>query len=146
MNTDAVLRAIVDRQAITDVLYRYGSTIDQKDYGRLRTLFANDARAKYGERDWMVGGDTIVDWIRTHSEDRSWQHHLLSVYHVDIDGDTASTLTYHTSHQTGPERNDVVHVIVARYRDVLQRTGDQWLITEKIMEIGWRENRGAVST
>ena len=31
----------------------------------------------------------------------TWQHHMLNVYHVDFVSDTeATTLTYHTSHQT----------------------------------------------
>ena len=34
------------------------------------------------------------------TKDKAWQHHKLTVYHVDIDGDEARALTYHTSHQT----------------------------------------------
>ena len=65
------------------------------------------------------------------------------MYHVDIDGDEASALTYHTSHQTDDADPDTVIVIVARYRDVLRRQDGEWKIADKLMEIGWIEQRHA---
>ena len=44
-----------------------------------------------------------------------WQHHLLSVYHTDIDGDTATALTYHTSYQLPKDDPEHVLVLVGRY-------------------------------
>jgi hypothetical protein len=75
------------------------------------------------------------------TKDKAWQHHKLTVYHVDIDGDEARALTYHTSHQTTFDDPDTVQVIVARYRDVLRRDGDGWKIANKVFEIGWMEER-----
>ena len=34
-----------------------------------------------------------------------------------------------------------MYVIVARYRDVLRRVDDRWLIADKRMEVGWMERR-----
>jgi hypothetical protein len=138
-----VLQRVLDRQEITDTLYRYASTIDTSDYERLRELFADDAEAQYGDRDWMVGAGTIVDWIADHGRDMAWHHHLLSVYHVDIDGDAAKALTYHTSHQVARDDPDAVRVIVARYHDELRRQDGTWKITRKVMEVLWRETRHA---
>ena len=64
------------------------------------------------------------------------------VYHVDIDGDRASALTYHTSHQTTSVASDRVTLLVARYRDELRRVGDSWKIASKTMEpVGARSDR-----
>ena len=145
MDRDPVVQHLLDRQAITDTLYRYASTIDVKDYEGLRGVFADDAIARYGERDWMIGADEIVAWIADYGHTRSWQHHLLSVYHVDIDGDSAKALIYHTSHQTAVDDPDTVLVIVARYHDELRRIAGTWKITKKHMEVGWRESRHASS-
>lgn len=142
MDPEAFQR-VLDRQEITDTLYRYASTIDTSDYDGLRRLFADDAEAQYGDRDWMAGADTIVGWIADHGRDMAWHHHLLSVYHVDIDGDMASTLTYHTSHQVALADPDTVRVIVARYHDRLRRDDGGWKITRKVMEVLWRETRHA---
>jgi ketosteroid isomerase-like protein len=143
MDRDPAVQAMLDRQQIVDTLYRYASTIDRKDYAGLRNVFADDATARYGEREWITGADAIVEWITEHGRQQTWQHHLLSVYHVDIDGDRAMALTYHTSHQATVGEPDTVKVIVARYHDELRRIGDGWRIGRKDMEVCWRETRHA---
>jgi ketosteroid isomerase-like protein len=135
------LGALIDHHAVTDTLYRYASTIDVKDFEGLRAVLADDVVAEYGSHEPIRGRDALVDWIRNMTLDRAWQHHKLTVYHVDVDGDEARALTYHTSHQTTHDDPDTVIVIVARYHDTLRRDGDGWCITHKVMETGWRERR-----
>jgi hypothetical protein len=134
-----------DREHIEETLYRYASTIDAADHEHLRTLLTEDARAKYGARDWLEGADAVVSFIRDKGAAVGWQHHLLSVYHVDIEGDEARALTYHTSYQITRGRPDEAAMIVARYHDRLVRVDGRWLIREKRMEIGWRETRAGTS-
>ena len=140
---DPALRT--DREQVEETLYRYASTIDVGDHARLRTLLTDDARARYGARDWIEGAEAVVGFIREKGENVGWQHHLLSVYHVDIDGDEATALTYHTSYQIIRDRPDEAAMIVARYHDRLVRVDGRWLIREKRMEIGWRETRAGTS-
>lgn len=140
---DPALRT--DREQVEETLYRYASTIDVGDHARLRTLLTDDARARYGAREWIEGAEAVVGFIREKGEDVGWQHHLLSVYHVDIDGDEATALTYHTSYQITRDRPDEAAMIVARYHDRLVRVDGRWLIREKRMEIGWRETRAGTS-
>jgi 3-phenylpropionate/cinnamic acid dioxygenase small subunit len=143
VDLEAVVQQLVDRQQISDTLYRYASSIDDKDYVTLRSLFVDDAVGQYGEAAPIRGADQIVKWIDAATQDRAWQHHKLTVYHIDIDGDEAKALTYHTSHQTTTADPNTVIVIVARYRDILRRTGESWKIADKRMEIGWVEQRHA---
>jgi ferredoxin len=136
------LRRLIDRQQISDVLYRYASSVDYKDFATLRSLFTDDARGVYMTVADLTGADEIVKWIDGMTAGKAWQHHKLTVYHIDFTGpDEASTLTYHTSHQTDVGDESTVTLIVARYRDKLRRVGDTWQITEKIMEPGWMEQR-----
>ena len=141
MTDQEVLRRLLDRQEITDTLYRYASAIDVKDYDRLRTVFTDDVVAQYAGAPEVIGADELVAWIREMSPSTKYQHHLLNVYEVEIDGDEARTYTYHTSHQVDEATPDTVYVIVARYRDVLRRVDDRWLIADKRMEVGWMERR-----
>jgi ketosteroid isomerase-like protein len=143
VDIERAVQELVDRQQIADTLYRYASSIDYKDYPTLRSLFVDDAVGKYGNSPAIEGADQIVKWIGEATLDRAWQHHKLTVYHIDIDGDVATTLTYHTSHQTTVDDPDTVIVIVARYKDVLRRVGGSWKIADKLMEIGWLEHRHA---
>ena len=99
MDHDPAVQTLLDRHRIVETLYRYASSIDGHDFAALRDVFADDATARYGDRHWMTGADEIVEWISGYALLQAWQHHLLSVYHVDIDGDEARALTYHTCHQ-----------------------------------------------
>jgi ketosteroid isomerase-like protein len=138
---ERALQELIDRQQITDVLLRYASSIDLKDHETLRATLTDDSVAEYPPSDPIVGGDAITAWITQMTEGSKWQHHFLNVYHVDIDGDEARTLTYHTSHQTTFDDPDTVLVIVARYRDIVRRVDGVWKIADKRMEIGWMEQR-----
>lgn len=136
---DGALRQLLERQAVEEVLLRYASAIDSKDYSTLRSLFCDDIRGQFG--DVVVqGGDELLQWIDGMTVDRDWQHHLLSVYHVDFVSDTeARALTYHTSHQTTAGVPDRCTRIVARYTDTLRKVDGAWKIADKVMEIGWTD-------
>ena len=139
---EASLQQLVDRQAVEDTLYRYASTVDRQDWEALRGVFAPDVVGLFGDNPPVHGADALVDWIISVAGTRDWQHHLLNVYHVDIDGDEASAVTYHTSHQTQLDEPGSVYVIVARYYDTLRRNPDgRWVIARKEMRVGWRETR-----
>jgi ketosteroid isomerase-like protein len=139
--TDNALQELLDRQKIADAIYRYASTNDFKDYVGLRETFVDDAVAQYHTADPIEGADAIVKWIEEMCVDKSWQHHMLNVYHVDIDGDEAGTLVYHTSHQTTFDAPDTVLVIVARYAHKLRRVNGVWKIADLRMTVGWMEER-----
>lgn len=57
--------------------------------------------------------DRSLEWISGATAAITWQHHLLSVYHVDIDGDQASALSYLTSHQVFDGEPNVAKTLVA---------------------------------
>ena len=141
MDIERAVQELLDRQRIQDTLYRYASTIDDKDYAGLREVLADDVVGTYGDFPAIHGADALIEWIDGMTKDKAWQHHKLTVYHVDIDGDEARALTYHTSHQTTVDDPDTVLVIVGRYRDVLRRVGDGWKIANKVFEICWFEER-----
>lgn len=138
---ERAIQELIDRQAVMETIYRYASSIDEKDYPTLRSTFTDDAVAQYHTAPPIHGADQIVAWIDEMGVDRAFQHHLINVYHVELDGDEARTLTYHTSHQTSEGAPDTVDLIVGRYRDVLRRVDGVWKIADKRMEVGWMEER-----
>src|SRR5581483_2816238 len=140
---ERAVQQLIERQAVEEVLYRYASSIDQKDYATLRSCFVAEVVAQYAEAPEIDGVDDLVGWIDQMCVSQSFQHHLINVYHVDLDLDagTASALTYHTSHQIKSEEPDTDTLIVGRYRDALRKVDGRWLITDKRMEVGWIEER-----
>ena len=140
-SADTAIRALQDRSDITDVLYRYASTIDCFDIDGLRGLLADDVWAQYGNADPVAGGDALASWIAEAIATVVWQHHLLSVYHVDVDGDRAAALVYHTSHQVFEDDPDTAKLIVGRYHSVLRREPGGWRISRLVLEILWAEDK-----
>jgi ketosteroid isomerase-like protein len=138
---DPALRAIQDRFEITDVLYRYASAIDRFDWDGVRSALADDLVAQYGNADPVEGGDAVVAWIAEFCDDVVWQHHFLSVYHVDADGDHATALVYHTSHQLFGADPDSPKVLVGRYHNELRRQDGGWKISRLLLELLWAEEK-----
>ena len=137
----AALQALQDRTEISDVLYRYSSAVDSFDSDGLRGVLADDIWAQYGNGEPVRGGDTLAAWIVEATASVVWQHHLLNVYHVTIDGDQASTLSYLTSYQVFRENPDAAVILVARYHDELRRTPDGWKLSKRVMELLWGESK-----
>ena len=141
LSTDAAVRALQDRVDVTDVLYRYASPIDAFDHAGLRSVLADDLWAQYGNADPVVGGDALARWIDEATAAVVWQHHLLSVYHTDVDGDDAKALVYHTSHQVFEDDPDTAKLIVGRYHCELRREPGGWRISRIVLEILWAEDK-----
>jgi ketosteroid isomerase-like protein len=138
---EEALRALQDRIEITDVLYRYASTIDRFDLEGLRSTLADDLFAQYGNAEPVNGGEAVADWIAAAIAPVIWQHHFLSVYHVEVDGDHASALVYHTSHQAFEDQPDTAKLLVGRYHNELRRQADGWKISRLVLEILWGESK-----
>lgn len=139
LRADTTLGAIQDRIEITDVLYRYASTIDKFDLEGLRSTLADDLWAQYGNADPVIGGDAVAAWIAEAIAPVTWQHHMLSVYHVEVDGDAAKALVYHTSHQLFEDEPESAKLLVGRYHNELRREPDGWKISRLVLELLWGE-------
>jgi len=137
----ASLKALQDRNDIAEVLYRYSSAVDSFDRDGVRSCLADDIEAHYGNAPTVNGGDALADWIAGATATIIWQHHLLNVYHVTIDGDQAKTLCYLTSYQVFEEDPQAAIILVARYHDELTRTPGGWKISKRTMELLWGESK-----
>ena len=135
------IRALQDRTDVEEVLYKYSSAVDSFDKAGVRSCLADDIHAQYGNADPVTDADTLADWIADATATVIWQHHLLNVYHVKIDGDEASTVAYLTSYQVFEEDPKAAIILVARYHDELRRTEDGWKIATRVMELLWGETK-----
>ena len=135
------IRALQDRTDIEQVLYTYSSAVDSFDKAGVRGCLADEIHAQYGNAEPVTDPDVLVDWIDSATATCIWQHHLLNVYHVNIDGDQASTLSYLTSYQVFEEDPKAAIILVARYHDELRRTPDGWKISKRVMELLWGESK-----
>lgn len=140
---EATLQRLVDRLDIQDALTTYAAAIDAGDFATLRTVFTDDATALYDKDSGQLrGGDNIVAWVKDATADLDWQHHMISIYGVDIDGDRATALVYLLSHQTVVGSPHQTRMMSSKYRNKLRRDHDgRWRLSDLDLEVGWFEER-----
>ena len=115
------------RQDISDVLVRYATGIDRRDWPLFRTVFTDDCRVDYGEIGVWNGVDAVTDFME--------QTHAMA-------GHTMHRLTIRPSRSTAtkpPSRTYIDAVIMfgdnqrgvnalGFYDDEIVRTADGWRI------------------
>lgn len=143
MTADAVQR-LVDQQAIADLLVRYTSALDDKDWPRLESCFTSDPVFVHpGGR--LDGFSAILARTSGALEPLDATQHLLGNVVVAVDGDTATAGSYFQAQhvRVGTPGGDT-YLIAGSYADVLVRTDDGWRITERVQSYSWRDGNRAV--
>ena len=120
-----------DHDQISDVLVRYATGIDTKNWALFRTCFTADVHADYGDIGVWNGVDEITSYMDTTHAAMPRTNHMMSNFTIDIDGSSATASSY-------------VHVVlvvaenpmmwvdgVGQYADKLVRTDEGWRIAER---------------
>lgn len=96
-----------DRIAIEEVLYRYASSVDSAQMHQLHDVLHPDLQAQYGNGEPVQGAEAVIAWMTDFTKTCEWQHHMLNVYRIDIEGDKATALVYHNSFEKFAGDDDV---------------------------------------
>jgi 3-phenylpropionate/cinnamic acid dioxygenase small subunit len=128
-----VTTARSDHDLITDVLVRYATGIDTRDWALFRTCFTEDVQANYGEGvgRWE-GVDGITEYMTFMHKDMLDTKHMLSNFVIEVDGDTASASTYVHAVLVVSHEPLTWFEPVGRYEDRLVRTADGWRISHRV--------------
>jgi 3-phenylpropionate/cinnamic acid dioxygenase small subunit len=116
---------VSDRQDITDVLVRYATGIDSRDWALFRTCFTDDARFDYGGIGTWNDPDAITDYMRKSHSGPSL--HRLTNFVIDVNADRATSRTYVDAVVMGPRGFGVFNTF-GWYDDEFRRTDDGWRI------------------
>jgi 3-phenylpropionate/cinnamic acid dioxygenase small subunit len=96
-------------QAVTDLLVRYASGIDGRDWALLRSCFSDDCDADYGEIGHWHSGDEITAWMaQTHDPLGPTLHRISNVV-VRQDGDTVRSRCAVHAVIVLPDRSAAIH-------------------------------------
>lgn len=121
-----------DHDLITDVLVRYATGIDTRDWALFRSCFTEDVEADYGAG---VGRWTHVDGITEYMSamhtDMFDTKHMLTNFVINIDGDTATASTYVRAVLVVTDDPLTWFEPVGRYDDQLVRTPEGWRISHR---------------
>jgi 3-phenylpropionate/cinnamic acid dioxygenase small subunit len=103
-----------DRLDITDVLLRYATGIDRRDWPLFRTVFTDDCELNYGEVGSWKGVDAITEFMQV----------------ITVDGDAAQSRTYVDALIMVGDGNSGVNA-AGFYDDELVRGDDGWRVARR---------------
>ncbi|OBA84055.1 polyketide cyclase [Mycobacterium sp. 1164966.3] len=119
-----------DRQDISDLLVRYASGIDRRDWPLFRTVFTEDCRLDYGEIGAWNGVDAVADFMEQVHAMAGHTMHRLSNIAVTLDGDRAQARTYIDGLIMAADNSSGVNAI-GFYDDEIVRTDEGWRIARR---------------
>lgn len=135
------LQALLDKQAINELVFNYSRAVDRKDFTLLRTLYTEDGFDDHGGLyrgpaagyvDWLEQAMQSCD-ITTHSV----QNHLVAL----LDDDTAEgevyVTAYHRLHDGKGGFNELIEGL--RYLDQYRKNGSGWQFARRTLVNDWAQ-------
>jgi hypothetical protein len=134
-----------DKEQITEVLIRYATGIDFKDWALLRTCWTEDVDVDYGEVGRYSGADAITGLMEQLHSAMGPTYHRLTNFAIAVDGDRATARSYvHAVLQAIPDDAASWVEALGHYDDEFVRTSDGWRISRRTASIA-RVHAGAAS-
>jgi 3-phenylpropionate/cinnamic acid dioxygenase small subunit len=125
-----------DQMQIGEVLIRYASGIDQRDWPLFRTCWTHDVVADYDTLGSFSGVDALTDVMTAAHQDMGPTFHRMSNFAIDVDGDRASVRSYvHAVLMVTPGDSANWVEAIGSYDDVFVRTADGWRISRRTSRV-----------
>ena len=84
-------QALADRIAAEDLLTRYATAVDRRDWEQYRSIFTADAEIDYTSAGGIAGTvDEVVEFLSTSLEMFEMTQHLVSNIDLEVNGDSAT--------------------------------------------------------
>jgi 3-phenylpropionate/cinnamic acid dioxygenase small subunit len=119
-----------DRQDIAELLLRYATGIDRRDWPLFRTVFTDDCELDYGVIGAWQGVDAVTDFMEQVHALAGHTMHRLSNLAITLDGDKAAARTYIDGLIMAADNTSGVNAI-GFYDDEIVRTEDGWRIARR---------------
>lgn len=119
-----------DRQDICELLVRYATGIDRRDWPLFRTVFSPDCELDYGEIGSWSGVDAVADFMEQVHALAGQTLHRLTNHAITVDGDRATARTYIDGLIMAADNNSGVNA-TGFYDDEIVRTTDGWRIARR---------------
>jgi SnoaL-like domain len=127
------LQELLDKQAITEVIYRYARSMDRLDAELGYSVFWPEATADYHEQMYQGSGKGFVDMcMGAHPNYLSHSHQFSNIL-ISVDGDSATSETYGdvTLRRAESDGRLIDTRNLGRYVDRWQRRDGQWKIIDR---------------
>jgi 3-phenylpropionate/cinnamic acid dioxygenase small subunit len=119
-----------DREEIADVLVRYATGIDRRDWPLFRTVFTDDCELDYGEVGCWQGVDAVTEFMQQAHAMAGHTMHRLTNQVITVDGESAQARTYVDALIMLADSTSGVNA-AGFYDDELVRTERGWQIARR---------------
>ncbi|MGI8926311.1 MAG: nuclear transport factor 2 family protein [Tepidiformaceae bacterium] len=138
------LQLLADRAAISDVLHRYATGLDMRDWTLLRSIFTDQLDMDFssiGMRPGPVTADAWVESARVLFAGFDATQHLSANHVHDIRGDEATCTSYmRAEHFVLNNEGENYYTMGGYYTNALVRTEEGWKLRGVTLTVTW--NRG----
>lgn len=133
---------VADRMAVSDIMHRYATAIDTRDFGLLEQVFDDTLEADFSTFGGALYAGSRADWIavmRKTVGGLTTTQHLTGNHVHRIDGDTAHLNAYlQAMHHLSGARGDPDYLIGGYYDIDLARRPAGWRITRYRLTVTWQ--------
>ncbi|WP_280155362.1 nuclear transport factor 2 family protein [Piscinibacter sp. XHJ-5] len=137
--SQAELRALVDKEAIRDCLYRYCRGIDRADEELLRSAYWPDAHDTHGAYVGSANGFIEHALPRLRAGGRGV--HQVNNILIELHGDAAAVESSFFALQTNVAAPTLRTLLCGRYLDHFERRQGEWRIAARTVVYDWIEER-----
>ena len=136
---DPRLQELLDRRAITDVIYRYCRGIDRRQFDIVRACYHPDAVDLHGV--YQGGVDGAIEYFAQQLSTYTMTQHMIGNVLIELDGDRARVESYvHSIHRLAPSARHPQardFWVGLRYVDDFARRSGEWRIAKRVCVLDW---------
>jgi 3-phenylpropionate/cinnamic acid dioxygenase small subunit len=125
-----------DKAQIAEVLIRYATGIDSKDWPLFRTCWTDEVDIDYGDLGKFTSADEFTTLMTQIHDGMGQTYHRLSNLVIDVDGDRATARSYvRAALMAIPNDSSSWIEALGHYDDELVKTSDGWRIGKRTTHI-----------
>jgi 3-phenylpropionate/cinnamic acid dioxygenase small subunit len=119
-----------DRQDIADLMVRYATAVDRRDWRLFRTVFTEDCQLDYDLLGSFEGIDAFTDFVEKFHAPLGHTLHRMTNQTISVEGDRAEARTYGDLWLMSADNKSGANAI-GFYDDEINRTHDGWRIARR---------------
>jgi len=137
---------LLERRRLEDLIIRYATALDIRDWADLRACFTDDAVADYGNLGRYEGVEAILQGCREPLSRLDSSQHLISNVVAQMTGDGRATVTakVQAQHFLVNSGGEATATIGGTYVDEVVRGEDGWRIAKLTFSTTWRTGNSAI--
>lgn len=135
--SDQNLQALLDKQAITELAYRYMRALDRLDPDLFASLFHPEGWCEYGFVNCTAS--EFADFAMNALQEHVANQHFVGNILIDLNGDEAFGEVYFNAYHKIPAEGGGFDdcIIAGRYLDRYEKRDGEWKFTYRSERVDW---------